>query len=56
MNKRCRSCYYFGMCTSSKRCDDYTPIREEDEEMIDEFIEDERIEFYKEWFTYIEED
>lgn len=62
--KECKDCYYFNVCiikdicenTYYNTCDDFHPVTEEAENaMIDEMIEQERIEYRSAWFEYINE-
>lgn len=56
MIKSCSHCYYRGDCFQRTVCDDYYPIgRIAEDNAMDEYIEEERIKFYEEWFEYINE-
>lgn len=51
MNKDCKQCLYFDDCDADRVCEDYTPLGDD----VDELIESRRAEFHEEWFQYIEE-
>ena len=54
--KSCKKCYYYGRCDGQWKCEYYMPVddREEDR-IIAEQTEEERISFYNEWFLYTQE-
>lgn len=47
----CDKCLWREQCISCEVCSYYTSVDED--EYIDEIIEKNRYEFYKEWFAYI---
>lgn len=56
MDKQCEKCFYYDKCNANEVCEDYTPLGEyAEDEYIDKLIENRRIEFHKEWFSYIEQ-
>lgn len=50
----CDKCIWREQCLSDEACEHYTP--DDEEERIDEMIEKNRQDFYKEWFAYIDQD
>lgn len=54
MSENCKQCLFFFDCDSDEICKDFAPI--EDDIEIEDIIEFGRIDFYKEWFRYIEDD
>ena len=55
--RNCRACLFYDTCTHLFACDNYTPSGEDaDDEALDTYIEEQRIEFYKEWHKYTSED
>lgn len=59
MNKlNCFNCVFGGLCGRQNLlecCEYYCPINEDSDEMIDEYIEERRRGFTKEWFQYVGE-
>jgi len=56
LNKlNCVDCVFYGRCTpqSLRECREYHLQYEDDDMMLDEYIEERRLEFRKEWFAYI---
>ena len=59
MNKqRCYDCLFADSCSFRNRleCCEYYCSTEDDEEVLDTYIEARRREFYREWFAYTRED
>ncbi len=55
MNKNCNNCYFGNNChCSNEICENYVSLF--DEEMLLDRIELERVEYRRDWFTYINED
>lgn len=55
MNKqKCKNCLFEDNCPYRNRleCCEYYCSIEDDEEILDTYIEDRRKEFHKEWFAY----
>lgn len=48
---KCNDCVWGEQCGSGKTCEDYTPIELD----YDEIIEQNRIEFYTEWYECMHE-
>lgn len=58
IKQTCRKCLFEDNCHYDNRppcCEYYYPANDENE-ISDEYIEDRRREFYKEWFAYIREE
>lgn len=57
--RNCVDCAFGGMCSAQSRseCNEYL-IRYDldDDEVLDEYIQERREEFRKEWFTYTKDD
>lgn len=52
----CSLCCFYEVCDHCPDCEYYDTIDEEEEnEAMERYIEEERINFYHEWFRYIEE-
>lgn len=62
MDSRCMKCYYVEQCARSDgrgdQCEHYMYIGLEvdDDELIDQMVEDNRIEFFDQWLIYLEEE
>lgn len=53
----CRTCLFYDTCHRSIACDNYTPYGEDaEEDALNTYIEDRRLEFYDEWRQYMSED
>lgn len=53
----CRTCLFYDTCHRVIACDNYTPYGEDaEEDALNTYIEDRRLEFYDEWRQYISED
>lgn len=54
----CHTCLFKGNCRSCRSwgCANYTPLDEDSDEMMDQYIEERRLEFYDEWNSYMSED
>lgn len=53
----CRTCLFYDKCTHRFVCDNYTTFGEDAEnEALDTYIEERRIEFNEEWIRYTSED
>ena len=53
----CRNCLFYDKCTHRFVCDNYTPSSEDaEEEALNTYIEEQRIEFNEEWRRYTSED
>lgn len=51
---KCSECYYYGTCGGVEDCLDYMPLTEEEEDrLLDEYIELERERFRLEWARYV---
>lgn len=50
-DKSCKYCYYNDFCTEDEVCDNYAPVGD----VIDELIEQRREEFRGDFFAYIED-
>ena len=54
--KECRSCLFFGQCYSARGCDYFSPVDPEpDDETVEQYIEDERRKYRREWLRYLDE-
>lgn len=55
-DKSCRSCLYGHRCRyrSKRTCEDYAPLTDNTVDCTDAFIHKRRLDFYDEWFSYIE--
>ena len=50
----CKSCYYFGSCDGTERCEYFHPVTEDEEDrQIHIQTEEDRAAFYDEWFQYV---
>lgn len=54
-NTKCTSCLYCDFCLSKDNCYNYASAYESILDAAENEEEKSRSEFYKEWFTYIEE-
>ena len=53
----CRACLFYDRCRRRISCDHFTPAGDDaEEEALNTYIEERRIEFNDEWFQYISED
>ncbi len=53
----CIACLFYDKCTNRFGCDNYTPSGAAAEDVaLDTYIEEQRIEFYDEWYQYTLED
>ena len=53
----CRACLFYDKCTRRFVCDNYTPAGEDaEEDALDTYIEERRVEFKEEWYQYTSED
>lgn len=53
----CRSCLFYDKCRNRFGCDNYTPAGEDaEDEALDTYIEENRLEFHKAWHEYVSED
>lgn len=53
MENTCLDCLWHDQCKTDNVCDDFTPVDEEKE--IEDFVEEKRKEFNKEYFEYEKE-
>lgn len=53
-NERCMTCLFGDKCRSEEDCDRYTPF-DDDDEAVDRYIEERRVEFRDAWFRYTSE-
>lgn len=51
--RNCRNCLFGDKCPAAQACDFYAPL--DDDGGTDEYIENERQEFYKDWLRYTSE-
>lgn len=55
--KDCNTCLYADVCKSKTACKHYTPADDEmNDAELEEYIENARREYRKEWWRYIDED
>lgn len=57
--KRCENCYYYDekVCQCEGGCDRFTPLSDEDQDaLLDEEIEEARLEYREVWFAYVKEE
>lgn len=55
MNKRiCKDCFWEGRYCFQEDCEDYNPL--EDDAEMEKYIEERRLEFYREWVMYLAEE
>lgn len=54
MNRNCKNCLHGDVCPANTVCEYFAPLA--DNGNMDEYIENERRQFYKEWFRYTSED
>lgn len=53
----CRTCLFYDKYTNRRGCDNYAPAGDDAEnEALDTYIEERRIEFNEEWIRYTSED
>lgn len=53
----CRTCLFFDRCTHRMACENFTPAGDDaEDEALDTYIEEQRIEFREEWYQYTSED
>ena len=53
----CRACLFYDRCTHRMACKNFTPAGDEaEDEALDTYIEEQRIEFREEWYQYTSED
>lgn len=53
----CRTCLFYNQCTHRFMCDNYTPSGDlAEEDALDTYIEERRIEFNEAWYQYTSED
>ena len=53
----CRGCLFYDNCTHRMVCDNFTPLGDDaEDEALYTYIEDQRVEFYREWDKYTSED
>ena len=50
---KCDKCLWYEQCAADEACEHFAPIEEDD--YLDETIEENRYEFYKEWFAYVDQ-
>lgn len=49
----CSNCLFYDKCARSMSCDNYTPAGDDaEDEALDTYIEERRIEFRQEWYEY----
>jgi hypothetical protein len=57
LHKSCLHCYFCNQCQQDKICENYYSIVQQDEDdLIEEMIRDNYIEFYEAWLEYIDDD
>lgn len=53
----CRACLFYDRCTNRMACENFTPAGDDaEDEALDTYIEERRIEFLEEWYQYTSED
>lgn len=53
----CRACLFFDRCTHRMACENFTLAGDDaEDEALDTYIEEQRIEFREEWYQYTSED
>ena len=53
----CRACLFYDRCTHRMACENFTHAGEDaEDEALDTYIEEQRIEFREEWYQYTSED
>ena len=56
-NQDCTKCLFYDVCSRRRGCEHYAPCTEEEEqEMLDAFIESEREEYRSQWRAYLPEE
>ena len=53
----CRACLFYDRCTHRMACENFTPTGDDaEDEALNTYIEEQRIEFREEWYQYTSED
>ena len=53
----CRSCLFYDKCQNRFGCDNYAPSCDDaEDEALDTYIKERRVEFLEEWYEYTSED
>lgn len=53
----CRACLFYDRCTHRMACENFTSAGDDaEDEALDTYIEEQRIEFREEWYQYTSED
>lgn len=53
----CRACLFYDRCTHWEVCESFTPAGDDaEDEALDTYIEERRIEFHQAWYEYTSED
>ena len=53
----CSACLFYDRCTHRMACENFTPAGDDaEDEALDTYIEEQRIEFREEWYQYTSED
>ena len=53
----CRACLFYDRCMHRMACENFTPAGDDaEDEALDTYIEEQRIEFREEWYQYTSED
>lgn len=57
MSKKCTTCLFGDRCSPGKGCEYYSPTDDEmDDAELERYIENERLEYLRDWWRYIEDD
>lgn len=53
----CSTCLFYDRCTHRMACENFAPAGDDaEDEALDTYIEEQRIEFREEWYQYTSED
>lgn len=56
IERSCRACLFYDRCTHRSECDNFAPVEDIEDNELYTYVEDQRIEFYREWYQYTSED
>lgn len=53
--KDCKACLFEDKCRSETDCKYYSPLDDYDDDLLEEYIDDMRAEYYTAWMEYVSE-